>query len=87
MTQWAWVVLGYGVTVTAFSPALQGTRTSVTSTNGDYIIPFLPPGEYRVTFARADFGALEKTRTLTVAETAILDAQLSLAGVAEAACN
>ena len=77
------VALG-GVTVTASSPALQGTRTSVTSTNGDYIVPFLPPGEYKVAFARADFGALEKTRTLTVAETAILDAQLSLAGVAEA---
>src|SRR6478736_5740545 len=71
-----------GVTVTASSPALQGTRTSVTSDNGDYIIPFLPPGEYKVTFARAAFTTLEKTKTLTVAETAILDSQLSLAGVA-----
>ncbi len=73
-----------GVAVTASSPALQGTRTSVTSAHGDYIIPFLPPGEYKVTFARDAFRTLEKTRSLTVGETASLDAQLPLAGVAEA---
>lgn len=73
-----------GVTVTASSPALQGPRTSVTSAYGDYMIPFLPPGEYKVTFARDAFQTLERTRSLTVAETASLDAQLSLAGVAEA---
>ena len=30
-----------GVTITAQSPALQGVRTTTTSGNGDYIIPFL----------------------------------------------
>ena len=35
-----------GVTVTAASPVLQGVRTAVTSANGDYIIPFLPAGDY-----------------------------------------
>ena len=39
-----------GVTVTVESAALQGPRTTVTSANGDFIIPFLPPGEYTVTF-------------------------------------
>ena len=39
-----------GVTVTAASPVLQGVRTAVTSANGDYIIPFLPAGDYTVTF-------------------------------------
>jgi outer membrane receptor for ferrienterochelin and colicin len=72
-----------GVTVTASSPALQGMRTAITSANGDYVIPFLPPGEYKVTFARAAFQTLEKTMSLKVAETATLDAQLSLAGIAE----
>ncbi len=73
-----------GVTVTASSSALQGARTSVASANGDYTIPFLPPGEYRLTFARRTFQTLEKTRSLTLAESATLDAQLSPAGVAEA---
>jgi hypothetical protein len=72
------------VTVTASSPALQGTRTSVTSAHGDYVIPFVPPGEYRVTFTLAGFQTLEKTMSLKVAETATLDAQLSLAGVTQA---
>ena len=40
-----------GVTVTVESPALQGTRTAITSANGDYIFPFLPPGDYTVTVA------------------------------------
>ena len=35
-----------GVTVTVASPVLQGVRTAVTSANGDYIIPFLPAGDY-----------------------------------------
>jgi hypothetical protein len=73
-----------GVTVTASAPALQGPRASVTTAHGDYLIPFLPPGEYKVTFARAAFRTLEKTRGLAVAETATMDVQLSVAGVAEA---
>ena len=38
-----------GVTVTVSSPALQGTRTSVTDVNGNYVVRGLPPGEYTVT--------------------------------------
>src|SRR4029077_6967735 len=38
-----------GVTVTVTSPALQGTRSAVTSANGDYLFPSLPAGEYAVT--------------------------------------
>jgi len=44
-----------GVTVSVTSPALQGTRTAVTSGNGDYIVPFLPTGDYEVTFELAGF--------------------------------
>ena len=33
-----------GVTVTATSPNLQGTRETVTSANGDYILSLLPSG-------------------------------------------
>ena len=38
-----------GVTVTATSPALQGTRVVVSGASGNYKVPFLPPGTYRVT--------------------------------------
>jgi hypothetical protein len=39
-----------GVTVTVTSPALQGSRTTVTGTQGDYIVKGLPPGDYLVVF-------------------------------------
>lgn len=34
-----------GVTVTVQSPSLQGLKTATTSEHGDYVVPFLPPGE------------------------------------------
>ena len=44
-----------GALVTVASSALQGVRTATTSTNGDYIIPFLPAGDYEVTFELQGF--------------------------------
>lgn len=32
-----------GVTVTVSSPNLQGTRAAISSSNGDFAIPLLPP--------------------------------------------
>ena len=43
-------------------PALQGTRTATTSANGDYIFPFLPPGDYTVTYELAGFKTVKQTR-------------------------
>src|SRR5258705_12701195 len=39
-----------GVTVTATSPALQGTQSAITDESGFYKISPLPPGVYQVTF-------------------------------------
>src|SRR5689334_24124682 len=38
-----------GVTVTAKSSALQGERVAVSTANGDFIVPLLPPGDYTLT--------------------------------------
>src|SRR5262245_66570619 len=51
-----------GVTVTATSPALQGTRTTVTSQHGDYTLPLLPAGKYTVVFHLQGFGEVNEAR-------------------------
>ena len=47
-----------GATVTLTSPALQGSRTTVTAENGDYILP--PPGVYKVSVELSGFETLEE---------------------------
>jgi hypothetical protein len=73
-----------GVTVTASSANLQGPRAVVTNAVGDYIIPFLPPGEYTLTYELQGFqGASQKT-LVTAAATVPVDAKLQVGGVNEA---
>jgi outer membrane receptor for ferrienterochelin and colicin len=72
-----------GVTVTASSPVLQGTRVAVTSANGDYIIPFLPPGDYTVTFELQGFGVLKQTARVEIGATVPVNATMKVAGVSE----
>lgn len=72
-----------GVTVTASSPSLQGTRSAVTSKNGDYVIPFLPAGEYTVKFELSGFAPKAMTLRVQLAESMSLDAKLSMAGMTE----
>ncbi len=72
-----------GVTVTVTSPALQGSRSAVTNTNGDYILTFLPPGEYNVRFELAGFQKVEANVKLSAAQTRKLDADLPLAQLSE----
>jgi outer membrane receptor for ferrienterochelin and colicin len=50
-----------GVTVTIRSPALQGTRQTVSAINGDFIFPNLPPGEYAVELHLRGFQMLTRT--------------------------
>ena len=49
-----------GVTVTATSTALIGTRTTVTEVDGRYRFPALPSGFYKLKFDLAGFSTLER---------------------------
>ena len=73
-----------GATVTVSSPVLQGVRTATTSANGDYIIPFLPAGDYDVTVELQGFQTVKRPKVgVKMAETLPLDITLSVAAVAE----
>ncbi|MGV8041681.1 MAG: TonB-dependent receptor domain-containing protein [Thermoanaerobaculaceae bacterium] len=72
-----------GVTVTVTSPNLQGSRTAVTSVDGDYIFKFLPPGEYRVKFELSGFQTQETSAKISAAVSSKIDAVLPMAQVAE----
>src|SRR5262245_56195133 len=72
-----------GAPCSAASPALQGVRTAVTSANGDYIIPFLPAGDYDLTFELQGFRTVTRKISVKMAETLTLDVTLAVAQVAE----
>ncbi|MBC8646965.1 MAG: carboxypeptidase regulatory-like domain-containing protein, partial [Thermoanaerobaculia bacterium] len=55
-----------GVTVEATSPNLQGTRTTVTGANGNYRMPTLSPGTYRVRAVLSGFSTAEKTAIVSL---------------------
>ncbi len=65
-----------GVTVTATSPTLQGTRETVTSANGDYILSLLPSGPYSLRFELTGFEPL--TRAVTVAPTQVVPLEVEI---------
>ncbi|MES1243124.1 MAG: carboxypeptidase regulatory-like domain-containing protein [Acidobacteriota bacterium] len=72
-----------GVLVTVTSPALQGARTATTSEAGDYNVPLLPPGEYKVTFELESFLAPEREIKVSAAQSIRLDAEMAQATVSE----
>lgn len=72
-----------GVTVTASSPTLQGVRDVTTSANGDFILPFLPPGEYTVRAELSGFRTFEQKVNVAAAQTVPLDVRLDVATVSE----
>src|SRR4051812_48703344 len=65
-----------GVTVTAKSPNLQGSREAVTSENGDYILTGLPSGPYTIAVSLAGFET--QTRNVVLAPTQVLPLQVTL---------
>src|SRR5580765_8100588 len=50
-----------GVTVTATSPVLQGPRSTVTDTQGIYVLRALPPGDYQIKFELSGFGTVARS--------------------------
>ena len=69
------------VRITAAAKVLQGTRTVASSVNGDYIIPFLPAGDYTVKFERDGFATQELGITVRLADTQPLNVQMALTTV------
>ncbi|PYR57312.1 MAG: hypothetical protein DMF85_14055, partial [Acidobacteria bacterium] len=73
-----------GVTVTAKSPALIGTRSVITESDGRYRFPALPSGNYALTYELAGFTTLVREGiVLSVGTTLTLDIQLQVATLAE----
>jgi outer membrane receptor protein involved in Fe transport len=72
-----------GVQVTATSPALQGERSTVTQSNGDYILRGLPPGNYTVRFLLEGLRPEEGQATVPLGGTARRDASLQAEAVEE----
>lgn len=68
-----------GATVTATHLATNISRSTTTSSTGDYRIPLLPPGEYDIKVEMKGFTAqLRRGVTLTVGQTAVIDFDLQV---------
>ena len=72
-----------GASVTVSSPALQGTRTQVTGSAGDYVFKFLPPGDYKVDFEISGMKTVTRYATLAVGGSAVADATMTPSATAE----
>jgi len=73
-----------GVTITAKSPGLIGTRTVVSEGDGKYSMPSLPSGEYEMTFELAGFQTFTRGNLkLGLGQILTVDAQLRVAALQE----
>jgi hypothetical protein len=72
-----------GVTVNVEGPNLQGIHSVVTSENGDYILPQLPPGTYTVTYLLSGFETQKKTVALAPTQTLPLNVEMGPATLSE----
>ena len=72
-----------GVTVTATSPALQGTRTAVTDGQGVYTLALLPAGVYTVKFDLQGFASSSRSVNVPLGLTTEQNVTLRPSGVTE----
>jgi len=73
-----------GVTVSATSPQLQGTRTAVTDSTGTFRFPTLPPGTYSVKANLAGFQDIaQENITVSLDKSVTLNMKMQVAGVSQ----
>jgi hypothetical protein len=73
-----------GVTITATSPALLGAQTAVTSENGSYRFPAVPPGTYTLTYEFTGFNSVKREGIqIALGFTANVNVELGLATLQE----
>src|SRR5262245_61804967 len=73
-----------GVTVTVSSPAMMGVQTAVTSAEGQYRFPAVPPGTYAITFELPGFTTLQHEGIeVRLGFTASLNVELKVASLQE----
>ena len=73
-----------GTTVEARSPALQGTRTALASSDGTYRLALLPPGNYDVSFKLEGLApATRRGVVVSLGKESTVDMQLRVAAVSE----
>ncbi len=72
-----------GVLVTATSPNLQGSKTTSTSSNGDYLFPSLPAGDYTISFELEGMQSVRRELRVSAAQAVPLDVEMSLTAVEE----
>ncbi len=65
-----------GVVVTASSPALQGERAAVTNAHGDYLLKYLPAGDYVVSFVADGLETVRFEVAVHSAQPGTLDAEM-----------
>ena len=72
-----------GVTVEASSNVLPQPRSTITDTSGEYRLPQLIPGNYKLTFTLAGMQTVTRNAQVQLAQDITADAQLGMAGVSE----
>jgi hypothetical protein len=72
-----------GVTITATAATLQGSRTALSTANGDFILPLLPPGDYTLMFELSGFQGMTKQVGLAGTQVVTLNETMTVGGVVE----
>jgi hypothetical protein len=73
-----------GVTITIASPSMQGTRSTVTSDDGSFRFPAIPPGDYSVKYELSGFATVQREGVrVGLGFTATLNAEMKVAALQE----